>query len=126
MSKRIPHWKRSTVFLPTVGPSYELAEFSVNMNKGFPGLPAEYETCLAGRHGEIWQSGPSQFKAVITSVKQARKLAAALGQTINCQKGDEPIITFHEKYLLVALEHIKIPQSPGTRVKLANEFGKQS
>jgi len=124
--KRKPKWKRSdkTWELPN-GSNLELAQFSINMNKGFARLQAEYETCLSGYHGEIWQSSPSQYKVVFTAHKVAHRFARALGLTTTCTEGDEPIFTFSEKHLYAAVEHIKIPSSPGTRVKLANSFGKR-
>jgi hypothetical protein len=81
MNKKPAHWRKSnaTLSLPD-GSLLELAELSSNMNKGFQ-LPAEHETCLAGRYGELWISKhdaagqPEEFKAVFITTNKSRKAA---------------------------------------------------
>lgn len=105
-------WKTSRLRLGGF-PAIELAE---------PQGPGEApELALAGNYGEIWQSAPGQYRAVITSARIARRYLPEAQRPV--LPGDETLILFPEADLPLWASRLKVPRERAGQARRANSFG---
>lgn len=84
----------------------------------------ECELALAGRYGEIWQSSPDTYRAIITRGRIAKRYLPKEHWPI--LPTDETLVTFPAAHLPIWVERLKIPRTRPTQARYANSFGKNT
>lgn len=77
---------------------------------------------LYGRYGIIWHYGGDIYSAGITAPKIGNKVSKRYGLKGGCKDGDEIIIRFPKSDLNEMIRTLKIPKSPATQIRYAENF----
>lgn len=70
------------------------------------------ETCLSSKYGEIWESGPGKYKAIV--IRDSRGVRSV----------NEQLVAFGEVELEAWISKLQIPENPEEQTPHANGFSR--